>query len=176
VRDAHRFRRAGFPPLYEFASSAGELCARCAAALRWLIESRFDPSPLSALVKTSIALESLLVIGREPPTRALGERAAYLLADAPDGRQAVSKAMSRFYEVRGSIVHGQRVGPGAEDALEFADRIVVLLLLVVAAQSPKWMTANDVQAYTDRLRWGHQPSWRRPCSNAHLRAALARLQ
>jgi hypothetical protein len=60
---------------------------------------------LAALVKTAAALESLLVIGREPTTRALAERSAFLLSDNPDQRQKISVGAQRFYSIRGDVVH-----------------------------------------------------------------------
>ena len=174
---AARYKRAGFGALYDFAITNVELASRIRAALGWLVESRTDASPDSALVKTSTGLESLLVIGREPPTRAVTERAAYLLTDDPETRQHVSKAAHRFYQIRGNIVHGKRVSSAAavESALEFGDRAVVLLCLVIAAQVPAWKAAADVQGYADRVRWGYAPTCKRPWPTRQLHNALARM-
>jgi hypothetical protein len=177
VRAVSRYRRMGFPSLYDFTVRNTELATRIRAALGWLIQSRTDASPQSALVKTSTALESLLVIGREPPTRALAERAAYLLTDDPSMRQRVSKAALRFYALRGNIVHGKESASATviENALEFGDRGAVLLSLVLAAQIPAWKSASDVQEYTDRVRWGYAPSCIRPWPRAQLHNALTRI-
>jgi hypothetical protein len=171
-----RFTRNGFGPLYELAVSGTELGSRVRLALRWLLESRTDSTDESAVVKTATALESLLVIGREPTTRTLSERTAYLLSDDPGERQRISAAIQRFYGLRGDVVHGKQVmnSRSLQNALEFGDRIVVLLALVLSAQIPAWNSANDVQVYCDRSRWGHRTECRRPWPRQQLLKGLKR--
>jgi hypothetical protein len=161
-----RYTRNGFFTLYDFAISNTDLASRIRLALQWLMESRTDKADNSAVVKTATALESLLISGKEPPTRALSERSAYLLSDDPDERRRLSAAAQRFYDVRGDIVHGKRIADPriVEGATEFGDRLVVLLALVLAEQGKTWKSLGDVQAYCDRMRWGHAPSCRRPWS------------
>ncbi len=152
--------------------------SRLRAALDWLVQSRTDPAIESALVKTSTALESLLVIGREPPTRVLQERSAYVLSDEPSMRQELGKAAGRFYGLRGTIVHGKNPNktPEVEGALEFGDRLVVLLALVLARQARTWSSASDVQNFCDQARWGHWAPCVRPWPQTHLRSMLARFR
>ncbi len=170
-----RYTRNGFFTLYDFAISNTDLASRIRLALQWLMESRTDKADNSAVVKTATALESLLVFGKEPPTRALSERSAYLLSDDPDERRRLSAAAQRFYDVRGDIVHGKRIADPriVEGATEFGDRLVVLLALVLAEQGKTWKSLGDGQAYCDRMRWGHAPSCRRPWSQGYLRRAAS---
>jgi hypothetical protein len=172
-----RYSRNGFAGVYDLAGTNSELASRVRSALDWLLASRTDRHDSSALVKTATALESLLVIGKEPPTRTLSERTAYLLTDVPDDRERVSRAMHRFYEIRSELVHGNRVKDAGAiaGAIEFGDRMVMLIALVFGAQST-WTSANDVQKYCDRSRWGHRPVCRRPWRGAQVRLAMERMQ
>ena len=172
-----RYQKLGFAALFELAVGGTELGSRMRVALGWLAQSRTDPSSKSALVKTSTALESLLVIGREPPTRTLAERSAYLLSDDPAMRPRIAKAALRFYTLRGQVVHGRSTvtSPEIERVLEFGDRLAVLLGLVVAAQRPTWRTASDVQKFCDRARWGLTSPCIRPWAKSYLGNTLARL-
>jgi hypothetical protein len=171
-----RYSRNGFAAVYDLAVTNTELASRIRSALNWLLASRTDPDDSSALVKTATALESLLVIGKEPPTRTLSERAAYLLSDVPDDREKVSKAMHRFYEVRGELVHGKRVKDAGAiaGAVEFGDRMVVLIALGFGAQAA-WTSANDVQKYCDGARWGHRWVCTRPWLGGQVRLAMDRM-
>lgn len=174
ARAISRYQKAGFEAVYDFASGATELAGRVRAAVGWLVQSRTDPSTESAVVKTSTALESLLVVGREPPTRALQERSAYLLTEDPGMRQRLAKAAQRFYELRGDVVHGKKSTKQADidGALEFGDRLVVLSALVMAHKH--WKNASELQEFCDRARWGHSQPFVRAGSKTHLRNMLAR--
>ena len=176
-RIASRYKRNGFPALYDFAVTECDLASRIRASLIWLMESRTEAVVYSALVKTATALESLLVIGKEPATRALAERGAYLLSAGPEEREKLSRATLRFYDIRGEIVHGKRSAEplAVERALEYGDRITVLLALVLSAQGAAWKSVNDVQAYCDRARWGYPAACKRPWGRVQVRRALDRL-
>ncbi len=180
ARSVSRYQKLGFQGLYELAIGTTELSGRIRSAVRWLVQSRTDPSVESALVKTSTALESLLVVGREPPTRALQERSAYLLTEDPTIRARVAKASSRFYDFRGSIVHGKKEAKQSdiESALEFGDRLVVLSALVLARQAGawKWKSAADLQVFCDGARWGRSQPCLRPWPRSHLRNLLAQFE
>jgi len=174
-RDAsERYRRNGFSALYQLAVATTEVSGRASAALSWLTASRVEPIETAAVVKTAIALEALLVSGREPSTRAVSERSAYLLSDDPDERQQISAATQRFYDVRSSVVHGTRALPQdrVQKALEYGDRMVVLLMLAIAAQLSEWKSIADVQKYCDDIRWGRTRPCKRPWRRGYLNQAL----
>lgn len=169
-----RFRRNGFSALYELAVATKELSGRASAALTWLTASRVEAAETAAVVKTAIALEALLVSGREPSTRAVSERSAYLLSDDADERKRISAATQRFYALRSSIVHGVRaLAPDTlRNGVEYGDRLVVLLMLVVAAQSFDWNSIGDLQKYCEDARWGQRRACNRPWRRAYLTRTL----
>lgn len=177
AREIARFGRNGFPNIYDFASGTTELAARLRRALGWLVESRVDTSAGAALVKTVTALESLVVVGEEQVSRALPERTAHLLSDEVSERRAVRRATQWLYQLRGEIVHG-RADPNEETvtrALEGADRLVVLLLLVFSASGLGWKTASDMKAYCSS-RTDHAPGVVRPWRGRYLHHALRELR
>lgn len=174
---ARRYRKNGFPDLYESAKSDSKLSTRLERSLGWLIQSRTDKSVSSAIVKTSTALETLIVIGREPTRRALSERGAYILSDDPNERRRISRSIKTFYSKRGDIVHGK--GDVSDDEtvriLEFGDRISVLIALVLSANADQWKNADDVRRHCDAVRWGEDRTCSRPWSRMYLNTALNRL-
>jgi len=123
-------------------------------------------------------MEALVVIGREPTRRALSERSAYLLSDDPEVRLQISRSVKSFYSTRGSIVHGNAPADSIDltRTLEFGDRMVVLISLVLAANPNVWSKADDMRRYCDSVRWGEHPSCSRPWSKRYLNAALDRLR
>lgn len=174
---ARRFRKNGFSDLYESANGDSKLSTRLERSLGWLIQSRTDKSVSSAIVKTSTALETLIVIGREPTRRALSERGAYILSDDPEERRRISRAIKSFYSKRGDIVHGK--GSVSDDdtvrILEFGDRLAVLIALVLSANGNQWKNADDVRRHCDAVRWGEDRTCSRPWSRRYLNTALNRL-
>lgn len=174
---ARRFRKNGFPDLYAIANGDSKLSTRLERSLGWLIQSRTDKSVSSAIVKTSTALETLVVIGREPTRRALSERGAYILSDDPDERRRISRAIKTFYSKRGNIVHGKGDVSDEETVriLEFGDRLSVLIALVLSSNGNKWENADDVRRHCDAVRWGEDRTCSRPWSRRYLNTALNRL-
>ncbi|MCS3666417.1 hypothetical protein GGP77_000622 [Salinibacter ruber] len=172
-----RFNKNGFRDLYHVSTTDTKLSTRLRRCLDWLIQSRTDKSESSALVKTSTALETLVVIGREPTRRALSERGAYILSDDPEERREISRAIKKFYSKRGDIVHGKGVEEEGDISriLEFGDRLAVLIGLVLSANSDRWKNADDVRRYCDAIRWGGDRTCTRPWSKTYLNAALNRL-
>lgn len=171
-----RLKKNGFQALYEVVTSTGKLAARIKRALDWLLQSRTDRLASSAIVKTATAMETLIVIGREPTRRALSERSAYLLSDDPKVRLQISRAVKSFYSTRGSIVHGKAPSDNGDlvRTLEFGDRMVVLVSLVLAANADRWNNADDMRQYCDSIRWGKTMSCSRPWSRRYLNTTLDR--
>ena len=171
-----RLKKNGFQTLYEVVTSTSKLAERIERALNWLLQSRTDRSASSAIVKTATAMETLVVIGHEPTRRALSERSAYLLSDDPKVRLQISRTVQSFYSMRGSIVHGKAPADSNDliRTLEFGDRMVVLISLVLAANGNTWSNADDMRRYCDSVRWGETPSCSRPWSRRYLNTALDR--
>lgn len=177
ARDITRYNGNGFQRVYDFASGTTELATRVRRALAWLVESRMDASGGAALVKTVTALESLVVVSDEQVSRALPERTAHLLSDDVAERRAIRRAMHLLYQLRGEIVHG-RGDPEEEvvsGALEGADRLVVLLLLVFSVCELGWKTAADMKMQCSS-RTGHASGVVRPWRRRYLSHALRELR
>jgi hypothetical protein len=128
-------------------------------------------------VKTVTALESLVVVGDEQVSRALPERTAQLLSDAVDERRSIRRATQGLYQLRGEIVHGR--GDANEKmvarALEGADRLVVLLLLVLSASGQHWKAGSDMKAHCSD-RSGRTRGVVRPWRRQYLHHALREMQ
>ena len=74
--DSRRISRLGIGEFYEFLVEGSKLAASASRGLDWLWQSRFERDVRAAAVKTSTALESILVFGRERPTQMIRERRA----------------------------------------------------------------------------------------------------
>jgi hypothetical protein len=59
------------------------------------------------LLKTMVALESLLIIRGEPVQNNIAERAAYILGTNYDSRRRVKKFIKDMYKLRSDVVHGR---------------------------------------------------------------------
>jgi Apea-like HEPN len=138
-RFTRRFERCGFPQLLASCISGRELTRRLEISSRWLFESRQEPSMPAAIVKTAVALEALLIANEsEPLTRALSERAAFLLSRDAVTRRAISRNVRKFYTARSAVVHGsrRRTSDLSPELLEGMDRLILLLCLMMAANVP----------------------------------------
>jgi hypothetical protein len=126
----NRFSRLPLQELIRASLSDDPLARRISTALSWLFESRRDASASAALVKTAIALESLLIHNQtEPLTASLSERGAMILTKEARMRRRVSRAVRDFYAARSAVVHGRGRRPGqiSAELIEGADRLVMLL-------------------------------------------------
>jgi hypothetical protein len=175
-----RFNRCGFPALVAASASSGDVGKRLEQGVNWLFESRQETSVHAAVVKTAIALESLLIASDTENFRGpLAERAAFILADDPARRRRIAKSIKGFYDLRSSIVHGgrRRLPSDPADLLEGVDRIVVLLLLTVASNVGAW-TSFDlvVEAVEDRKWGGGSTNLSRPFPASHLSRTLHLLE
>ncbi|TKB68410.1 MAG: hypothetical protein E8D47_02865 [Nitrospira sp.] len=170
-----RFKRCGFEHLITAAISEGDVGKRLELAVSWLFESRLETAPQAAVVKTAIALESLLIASDNESLRGpLSERSAFLLSDDPGKRRRVSKGLRAFYDLRSSIVHGGRRRVAVNPTLlEGVDRLVVLLLLTVGANRGSWQLFSQVVAEIENRRWGgSETAIQRPFPGSHLTRAL----
>lgn len=92
-----------------------EMGGRVASGLRWLGEAAKPDTLEARMVKVTTALEAL--VGGEPRDErfltgrgiraTLAERAAFLIGESAQGRLAVHKDVSRYYEKRSDVLHGR---------------------------------------------------------------------
>ena len=153
-----RFSRCGFLKLYEYCLSNNELAKRVSSSIDWLFESRREPSIYASIVKTSIALETLLIFAdSENLARSLSERVAYILSPDPDTRQQLNNIIRWFYKVRSTIVHGNRKKklPIDSSLIESVDRICVLIYLVISSNSQLWASVQEFQKWFETQRWSN---------------------
>lgn len=176
-RFVRRFRRLGLDVLIEQATQSNELSIRLRQGLQWLLESRLEPSLSAAVVKTAIALESLLGANEaEPLRRTLSERTAFFLSDDPDLRVKSSRVVRDFYDARSRVVHGSRGKVRGSDLqlLEAADRLSLLLAITLAANSTVFGSFDGAAKWVEDQRWGRDATITRPFRDGDLKRALAR--
>ena len=170
-----RFKRCGFEQVVAGALSEGDIGRRLDQSVGWLFESRLETAPQAAVVKTAIALEALLIASDTESLRGpLSERCAFLLSDEPGKRRRISKAIKTFYDLRSGIVHGGRRRVAVSPTfLEGVDRLVVLLLLTLSANTGSWQSFPHVVAETENRRWGgSELTIHRSFPGSHLARAL----
>ncbi len=152
-----RFNRCGFARLLEVALSSHAVSQRLVQAVNWVSQSRQEPEALAAVVKTAIALESLLIVNESESLRGpLAERSAFILSAIPANRQRIARSVRRFYDLRSGIVHGGRRRPPTIPLpmLEGMDRLVVLLSVTLAANAKRFASFDDVAAWVEGQKWG----------------------
>lgn len=172
---AKRVKAVGLSHLYTACCGAGDLSKRLTTALGWLFESRCEPRLGAAIVKTAIALESLLIFTEsESLARSLSERMAFLLSGDGPARRRIASAVKRFYDARSGVVHGSRKkrSLASPELLEGVDRLLVLALAVVATGAAQWAACADLSDWCETERWGSPQTIVRPFGKKYLRAAL----
>ena len=170
-----RFNRCGFEGLVVAATSTDGVSRRLKKAASWLFESRLEMASQAAVVKTAIALESLLIASDSESLRGpLSERTAFLLSDEPAKRRRIAKSIKAFYDLRSSIVHGGRKSVSVTPTLlEGVDRLVLLLLLTISANTGSWQVFKQVIDVVEDRKWGDCDAViHRPYSGSHLTRAL----
>ena len=160
-RFCNRFRRCGFFDLFVYHENTSNLAGRVRTSADWLIESRRETKPSASVVKTAIALETLLIFSdSESLARTLSERAAFILSSYPPTRHQVSRIIKLFYGMRSKVVHGsQKQSQSLKPSfLEGVDRIVLLLYLIIAANSDVWPNEEALRVWCEDQRWGSPSS------------------
>jgi hypothetical protein len=155
-RFGRRFGRYGFAELFAFCVSAQGLSQRVFASINWLAESRLETKLEASIVKTAIALESLLIFSEsEHLARSLSERAAFILSPMPEKRRRISKIVRRFYDARSGVVHGSRdkAKRVSAELLETVDRLVIMLNLTIAANGRTWCSQEVLREWCENERW-----------------------
>jgi hypothetical protein len=153
----NRFSRCGFNEMIDHFQMRSSMSERALASFNWLFESRVESQFPASVVKTSITLETLLIISdSESLSQSLSERSAFILSTDPFERQRISKIIKRFYEGRSGIVHGskKKVKKMTPMLLEGVDRITLLILLIFSANPTLWLTKEDLYSWFEIQRWG----------------------
>jgi hypothetical protein len=135
-RFCRRFLRCGFQNLVEHYLPKNKRIERTLTSLNWLFESRLESGIEASVVKTSIALESLLIFSEsESLARSLSERTAFVLSSSPATRRKISGIIKRIYNARSGVVHGSRKKAKelTPSLVESVDRLTLLLCLVMGA-------------------------------------------
>lgn len=157
-----RFEKCGFPNLYKFCISDIQFAFRLNQSMNWLIESRLETTNYSAVVKTAIALESLLVYNQSDPlSKVLSERSAFIISPDPDLRKRISRVIKDFYNYRSGIVHGRikKIENISINLLEGVDRLIVMVYLILAANPKIWWCEKSIED------WCNNEKWRSPSDN-----------
>lgn len=174
-RFVRRFDRCRFPDLYTFCLSDIKIAERVLGSLSWLFESRRDPSLGSAVVKTTIALETLLIFNESDSlARSLSERAAFILSSDSEQRQTISKLIKTFYDARSGVVHGnkKKLKNLTPSLVESVDRLLLLMYLKIAANSKVWATVEDLNNWCESQKWGAPVQIEIPYPTSYLVTAI----
>ncbi len=175
-RFCKRFERCGFPELVKLCASEGGIALRTRSTVNWLFESRREEVQSAAIMKTAIALESLLIFDKsEPLARALSERLAFITSPNPHTRRRISSVVKKFYDARSGVVHGRRNGvrSGAPAMLEGIDRLTLLACLTIAANLDRWNSNEAILEWLETQRWGSPDTdVKTPFSRSYLERAI----
>lgn len=153
----NRFDKCGFVELLRFIQIEKELNKRVMSSVNWLYESRREFKVNASVVKSAIALESLLIFSEsESLARTLAERTAFLLSNDIETRQKISKIISRFYDVRSGIVHGsqKKAKKLSSNLIECVDRLILLIHLTIAKNHNLWTGVETLRLWYEEQRWG----------------------
>jgi hypothetical protein len=175
-RFANRFFKCGFVRLAGYVLTKSDIAKRVAMSQEWLFDSRIEPRLSASVVKTAIALESLLIFNEtESLAQTLSERVAFILSPDSPRRQIMSRTIRRFYDARSGVVHGSRKKAKklTPRLVENVDRLVILLHLILAANASLWSTTDKLQEWCELERWG-EPSSKveRPFPDIYLRNTI----
>lgn len=175
-----RFNRLGFHDLYKVCVERDGIASRIKLTLDWLYESRIDPNPYASVVKTAIALESLLIFNAsESLSRSLAERIAFILSSDSERRKQISKIVKIFYEVRSGIVHGGKIKlkKYTPSLIEAIKRIAIFTCLTISANQSLWSSAESLGEWCENQRWGTSSTDRViPFPDIYLRNAIAKVK
>ncbi len=175
-RFCRRFSRCGFDTLIEYVQFDSDVSKRVLQSLDWLFDSRIEPRLTASVVKTSIALETLLSFSEtQSLAQSLSERAAFILSFDPSRRKQISRILKKFYDVRSGVVHGgkRRVKKLSPSLLEIVDRLVVLLCLVIVTNYELWPNTEILREWCENQRWGEPSSEVKiPFPDIYLKNAL----
>lgn len=179
-RFCNRYNKCGFVDLLEFIRDETELSKRVRGSVNWLYESRRESEMNASVVKSAIALESLLIFSEsESLARSLSERTAFLLSNNVETRQKISKIILRFYNVRSGIVHGSRKKAKklSRNLIECVDRLILLVHLTIAKNHRLWTSLESLRLWYEGQRWGTPyENLELPFAKPYLRNALSLIE
>jgi len=174
---SNRFSKSGFFQLFQYCQSQSDLAKRVRTSADWLLESRRETRLTASVVKTAIALESLLIFNEsESLARSLSERTAFILSASPEKRHEISRIINQFYEVRSGVVHGsqKKAKKLTPSLVECVDRLVLFLHLMISANSHLWPGVESLRLWCEKQRWGKPyTEVKAPFSQLYLRSAMA---
>lgn len=152
-----RFEKLGFKNVFNYFNESNELAERVKKSVNWLYESRVEKNLNAAIVKTSIALESLLIFANsESLSKSLSERTAFLLTKEPKLRSMISKIVTEFYNARSGIVHGgkKRIKGINKNIIESMDRLLALVIILICSNKQLWNTNESLRLWCENQKWG----------------------
>ncbi len=171
------FKRSGLALASErLLTGNSEILKKVDRALVWLLQSRFDTSLESALVKTAIALETLLVVSTsEPLGHTLSERIAFLLARTPEARSSLARVVKNFYSLRSGIVHGgtRKKQAISDSVVDSMNRLATLCSICIATNADRIKRVDGLREWVESARWG-RPAFdlTLPFSNTFVKQAM----
>lgn len=171
-----RFKKLGIESIVKAAVEPTQVGTRIREGLNWLFESRLEPHVPAAIVKTTIALESMLGgSASEPLRQTLSERSAFLLSAKPTIRAEVSHCIKLFYDIRSAVVHGsgKSKAKAIDRTLETIDRLTLFILSTLAANHAQFNSFDALRIWCEECRWGTSTEIKRPFSESILRHAIA---
>lgn len=152
-----RFGKLGFNYVFDYYNDTNELVERIKKSVHWLYESRIEKNLNAAIVKTSIALESLLIFSdSESLSKSLSERTALILTNEPKLRSIIGKTVTEFYNARSGIVHGgkKRIKNINNNVLETMDRLLALVIILICSNRTIWDTNESLRLWCENQKWG----------------------
>ncbi len=174
-----RYKKCGFELMENICYLDDKIHKRIVKSLKWLCESRTDPVLESAIVKTAIALESLLIFDEnEALAKSLSDRMAILVSNDLHERKKISKHIKEFYAARSGIVHGSKAKSKliSPDILEAVDSLVILACLILVHNFDKWNTEEKLKDSFEEEKFGSpDKTVRVPFSKAYVSRAINRL-
>ena len=154
-----KFERIGFPILFNSYFEKSEIVTRIKKSINWLYQSRIEQNLNAAIVKSAIALESLLIFSdSESLSKSLSERTAFILTSNPIVRSKLSKIVNEYYNARSAIVHGGRkkVKSISENIIESMDRLLTLMYLMICTNLNRWKSDDDLRDWCEQQKWGEE--------------------
>ena len=175
-----RYQKCGLNELENVCFIDGEIHKRIEKSVKWLFESRTEPLLKSAIVKTAISMESLLIFDdNESLANSLSERIALILTDDSDLRKKISQHVKKFYNARSGIVHGgkKKLKHVSPNLLEGIDRILILLYLIIIHNIEKWNTDEKLKIWLENEKFGIPDSNKTvPFSKNYITNAMKKIE
>lgn len=130
-----------------------EMEKRLLTAVNFFGKAVQDKDPVDAFLKTTIAMETLLVRDNtEPITGNLSERTAFLLKDTLDGRLELRRLVTTLYGTRSRIAHHGSTDE-AMASLQTIQNICFDLLYKVTSIIDKYETIRNLVGWIDELKF-----------------------